>query len=106
MAEWIDACGVDDVELEDVIGFEHDGVEYAIYRSADDHYFATSGACTHEYQSLCDGFVMGDVIECPKHNGRFDFRTGAALSAPALLPLQTFPTRVEDGRVFIDTSTG
>ena len=105
MAKWVDACGEDDVDPEDVIAFEHDGVDYAIYRSADDLYYATSGACTHEYQLLCDGFVMGDVIECPKHNGRFDFRTGAALSAPALVPLQTYATRVENGRVFIDTST-
>lgn len=104
MSEWIDACSVEDVDPEDVIAFEHDGVEYAIYRSAENEYFATSGVCTHEFQLLCDGFVMGNVIECPKHNGRFDFRTGAALSAPALVPLQTFTTRVEGDRVFVNTS--
>ena len=104
MSEWVDACGVEDVDPEDVIAFEHDGVEYAIYRSAKDEYFTTAGVCTHEFQLLCDGFVMGNVIECPKHNGRFDFRTGAALSAPALEPLRTFATRVEGDRVFVNTS--
>ena len=104
MTEWIDACGVDDVDPEDVIPFEHDGVEYAIFRSAESEYFATAGVCTHEFQLLCDGFVMGNVIECPKHNGRFDYRTGAALSAPAIVPLQTFATRVEGDRVLVNTS--
>lgn len=102
MATWVDACSIDDVEPEDVIPFLHDAVDYAIYRSASGEFYATAGMCTHEHQLLCDGFVIGDSIECPRHNGRFDFRTGAALSAPALVALQTFPTKVENGRVFID----
>lgn len=102
MATWIDACSIEDVDLEDVMGFEHDGVDYAIYRAEDGAFFATAGMCTHEHQLLCDGFVMGGAIECPKHNGRFDFRTGAALTPPAITALRTFPTRIESGRVLID----
>ena len=102
MATWIDACSIDDIELEDVIPFQHDGVDYAIYRTADGAFFATAGMCTHEHQLLCDGFVMGNVIECPKHNGRFDLRTGAALTPPAITPLRSYPTRIENGRVLID----
>ena len=102
MSEWIDVCSVDDIELEDVIAFEHEGVDYALYRSPEGEFFATSGVCTHQFQLLCEGLVMGDVIECPKHNGRFNYRTGAALGAPVLEPLRTFPTRVEGQRVFID----
>ena len=33
---------------EDVVRFDHDGRIYAIYRTADDRYFATDGLCTHE----------------------------------------------------------
>lgn len=102
MATWIDACSIEDVDLEDVMGFEHDGVDYAIYRAEDGAFFATAGMCTHEHQLLCDGFVVGGAIECPKHNGRFDFRTGAALTPPAITALRTFPTRIESGRVLID----
>ena len=82
MAQWIAACDVDDVDPEDVIPFEHDGNDYAVYRSPDDEYFATDGHCTHERELLCDGLVMDGVIECPKHNGRFDYTTGKALGAP------------------------
>ena len=82
MAEWIAACQADDVDPEDVIPFEHDGQDYAIYRSPGDEYYATDGHCTHEQTLLCDGLVMGRVIECPKHNGRFDYVSGKALGAP------------------------
>ena len=45
---------------------------------------------------------MDDVIECPMHNGRFDYTNGKALGAPVLVDLRTYPTRVVDGTVYID----
>ncbi|MGA0906611.1 MAG: Rieske 2Fe-2S domain-containing protein, partial [bacterium] len=50
---------------------------------------------------LADGLVMDNVIECPKHNGRFDYTDGSALGAPVCVNLQTYPVKVEDGLVFI-----
>ena len=47
---------------------------------------------------------MGNLIECPKHNGRFDYRTGAAKGAPVLVDIRTYPTKVEAGVVYIDVS--
>ena len=44
---------------------------------------------------------MGTIIECPKHNGRFDIRTGEAKGAPVCVDLQTYPVKVEGGRVFV-----
>jgi 3-phenylpropionate/trans-cinnamate dioxygenase ferredoxin subunit len=44
---------------------------------------------------------MGPIVECPKHNGRFDY-DGSAQGAPVLVGLRTYPTRVEEGTVFID----
>ena len=102
MANWIDACSEDEVETEDVIPFDHDGRAFCIYRSPDDDYFCTDGLCTHEKVHLAGGLVMDYQIECPKHNGTFDYRTGAALRAPACVNLRTYPVRVENGRVLID----
>jgi len=106
MPSWIAACGVDDVDPEDVIPFEHDGQDYAIYRSPGDKYYATNGHCTHEKTLLCDGLVMGRVIECPKHNGRFDYVSGNALGAPVLEDVRTYPVKVTDGTVFIEIGLG
>lgn len=102
MSEWIDACAVDDIEEEDLIRFDHDGRTFAIYRSPEDAFYATDGLCTHEQVHLADGLVMDHIIECPKHNGRFDYRTGAARGAPACVNLKTYPVQVKNDRVLID----
>jgi 3-phenylpropionate/trans-cinnamate dioxygenase ferredoxin subunit len=102
MAEWIEACGADDVDEEDVIRFDHGGKVFAIYRSPDDRYFATDGLCTHEGISLADGLVMDEIIECPKHNGRFNYKTGEAKGAPVCVNLRTYAVKVEGGAVFIE----
>jgi 3-phenylpropionate/trans-cinnamate dioxygenase ferredoxin subunit len=44
---------------------------------------------------------MEHVIECPKHNGRFDIRDGRALGAPVCVNLKTYAARVVDGQVQI-----
>lgn len=103
MTTWVRACSVDDIDDEDVIPFTAGGRDYAIYRSERGEIFASDGHCTHERTLLCDGLVLDGVIECPRHNGRFDFRTGRALGAPAIVDLKTYPVKVEDGYVHIDT---
>ena len=102
MAEWIAACGVDDIDSEDVLRFDHGGRVFAIYKSPDDKFYATDGMCTHERTCLADGLVMGDIIECPKHNGRFNYKTGQGKGAPIIENLRTYATRVEGDMVFIE----
>lgn len=102
MTNWVEACAAGDIEVEDVIRFDHQGRTFAIFRSPDDKYFATDGICTHEKAYLADGLVMDNIIECPKHNGRFDYRTGQAKGAPVCINLKTYPVRVEAGKVLID----
>jgi len=99
---WVDACAADDIEEEDVMRFDHEGRTFALYRSPEDTYFCTDGLCTHENVHLADGLVMDFEIECPKHNATFDYRSGAALRAPACVNLKTYEVRVEGGRVLID----
>ena len=102
MAEWTRGCPVDDIDPEDVIRFDHAGRTYAVYRAEDGTAFATDGLCTHEHVHLADGLVMGDQIECPKHNGRFNIKTGQALRAPVCINLKTWPARVVDGHIEIE----
>lgn len=101
MTRWIEACATNDIVREDVMRFDHDGRSYAIYRAPDDTYYATDGLCTHEKVHLADGLVMDNIIECPKHNGRFDYRTGEARGAPVCINLKTYPVMVENGKVLI-----
>lgn len=99
---WIDAIPTDEIEEEDVVRWDHGGKTYALYRSPDDEWFATDGLCSHEHVHLAGGLVMDYVIECPKHNGQFDYRTGEAKRAPVCVNLKTYKVKVEGGRVFVE----
>jgi 3-phenylpropionate/trans-cinnamate dioxygenase ferredoxin subunit len=50
---------------------------------------------------LADGLVIGGVIECPLHNGRFDIATGRALRAPACDHLETYPVERRGNSLFV-----
>jgi 3-phenylpropionate/trans-cinnamate dioxygenase ferredoxin subunit len=101
MSNWIKACKADEIEPEDVMRFDHGDRTFAIYRTTDDKFYATDGLCTHQRVHLADGFVMGNLIECPKHNGRFDYTTGQAKGAPVCVNLKTYPVKIEAGEIFI-----
>lgn len=98
---WIKVCNVDDIEPEDVLRFDQGERTFAIYRASDGKFFATDGLCTHAKVHLAGGFVMDNLIECPKHNGRFDFTTGQAKGAPVCVDLKTYPVKVEGEEVFV-----
>ena len=102
MAQWVNACAADDIESEGVTRFDHSGKTFAIYRSPADEYFCTDGLCTHESVHLADGLVMDYTIECPKHSGEFDYRSGEAMRAPACRNLKTYPAKLEGGQIFIE----
>lgn len=101
MSNWIRACAADEIDEEDLIRFDHGGRTFCIYNT-EKGFFATDGHCSHEEQHLEDGMVIGTVIECPLHQGRFDILTGKALSAPVCVDLKTYMVKIEDGDVFIE----
>jgi 3-phenylpropionate/trans-cinnamate dioxygenase ferredoxin subunit len=101
MTDWVEACAAGDIDEEDVMRFDQGGRTFAIYRSADGEYFATDGLCTHEKVHLADGLVMDDIIECPKHNGRFNYKTGTTRGAPVCINLKTYPVKVDARKILI-----
>ena len=101
MSQWVPALPFDDIDDEDVARFDHAGRTFAIYR-VEDQVYASDGLCTHEGVHLCDGLVMDHVIECPKHNGRFDIRDGEPLGAPVCIALKTYRAKVEAGQILVE----
>lgn len=99
MADWHDVCAEEEIDDEDVIRFDHADRTFAVYKDEDGAVFCTDGLCTHEQVHLADGLVLDDTIECPKHNGRFNYKTGEALRTPACIALATYPARIRDGRI-------
>jgi Na+-transporting NADH:ubiquinone oxidoreductase subunit F len=102
---WINVCDIDQIKQNDVIRFDHGKRTYAVYRTDDDSIYATDGICTHGNTHLADGLVSGKIIECPKHNGRFDITDGSPKRLPVCVALRTYPVKVEDGRIRMNVST-
>ena len=48
-----------------------------------DEFTLADGLCTHAKVHLAGGALVDGCIECPKHNARFDARTGAVVRKPA-----------------------
>jgi nitrite reductase/ring-hydroxylating ferredoxin subunit len=57
-------------------------------------WFAVDNVCTHAYSKLSEGRLRRTKLICPLHGGSFDCRTGAAIGAPVVVPLRTYPVRV------------
>jgi Na+-transporting NADH:ubiquinone oxidoreductase subunit F len=104
---WMEVCVSDFLKREDVIRFDHEQKTYAIYRTVEGGVYATDGICTHGNTHLADGLVKGRLIECPKHNGRFDIADGSPQRPPVCVALRTYKVREHDGKIFLDlTSAG
>ena len=102
---WTDAGAADTLAPEDVVALELEGREIAVFGVAG-QFYATDNICTHGHARLCDGFLLGEEIECPLHQGRFDVRTGQPTCEPVTEALRTYPIRIEGGRVFVALSGG
>jgi Na+-transporting NADH:ubiquinone oxidoreductase subunit F len=101
---WVPVCAASHLRRADVIRFDHARKTYALYRDETGQLFATDGLCTHGNTHLSDGLVIGGIIECPKHNGRFNLIDGSPARAPICRGLATFPVRECDGRLWIDVT--
>jgi naphthalene 1,2-dioxygenase ferredoxin component len=97
-AGWVRAAARSDLAEGEVIGVEVAGRSIALY-DADGNLFATDNICTHAYACLSDGWLDGEVIECPLHAARFDIHSGKVLDPPATEDLKTYPVRIVDGEI-------
>ena len=99
---WIDIGALDDVPLRGARTVKTRAGCVAIFRTGEAEVFATGGTCPHRGGPLAEGIVHDRKVTCPLHNWVFDLETGEAQGADeGRIP--TFPIRVEDGRLLLDT---
>ena len=99
-AVWVDAAASDEIDEDDVKRFRHGDLCIAVFNLGG-RFFATSDICTHAFAHLSDGYVDGETVECPLHQGLFHIPTGRPMSPPVTEPLKTYPTRVEGKRIYV-----
>ncbi|MGN6058157.1 MAG: FAD-dependent oxidoreductase [Sphingomicrobium sp.] len=77
------------------------GDDSVLLSRIDGQLFAVGGTCTHYGGHLPDGLAEGETVRCPLHHACFSLRTGEALRAPALDPLDRWKVEIEDDLAFI-----
>jgi apoptosis-inducing factor 3 len=96
------ALGISAAELPDggkLVG--HVGQEAVLLVRRGNHVFAIGAQCTHYNGPLAEGLIVGDTVRCPWHHACFDLRTGEAIRAPALSPVDTWRVDERDGKIFV-----
>lgn len=93
MANFLKVASVDDVKPGQVRTFAVDGRHIALC-NVEGTLFAIQDLCTHDGGPLGEGELSDHEIECPRHGGRFDVRTGEVTALPPMFPIKTFPVRV------------
>ena len=101
MTTRIKLCSVDEVAVGTALKVETGDLVLAVF-NVEGQFYVTDDNCTHGPGSLSEGFIEGDVVECNFHGGQFNIKTGAVVGPPCMVPIKTYPTVVEDGKVFIE----
>jgi 3-phenylpropionate/trans-cinnamate dioxygenase ferredoxin subunit len=101
MARFVKVAEVGELGPGDRKLVEVDGYPVLLFNIDGDH-FAISAICSHQDQSLADGdLVEGYKLECPEHGARFDIRTGAALTFPAVSPVPSYEVKIEGSDILV-----
>lgn len=73
----------------------------AIFRTADDQFFALEDKCPHKNGPLSQGIVHDGCVTCPLHNWVISLASGKAQGADEG-QTRTFTVEVRDGRLLLD----
>ncbi|HYI32950.1 MAG TPA: non-heme iron oxygenase ferredoxin subunit [Glaciibacter sp.] len=95
-------CSYDDLEPDQAVKVEIDGIPMAVVRDSAGDVFAIGDTCTHGDISLSEGFVEDDTIECWAHGSKFSLKSGRPLTLPAYEPVPVFKVELIDGDIYID----
>ena len=93
-------CRVDDVYAGEILRVEPDALPPIAVYNLHGAFHATDDTCTHGQAWLSQGFIDGDIIECPFHGGCFEIKTGQPAGPPCTEPIQRYDLVVEDGAVY------
>lgn len=98
---WVKVASTDEVPAGSMKQVTVEDEDIALYH-AEEGFYATSDVCTHASESLTRGTLSGCIVACPKHGGKFDIRSGAAVAFPCVIPVQTYDVEVRGTDIYID----
>ncbi len=101
MSRRIDLCSAADIAPGNALKVENGDLTLAVF-NVEGVYYVLDDLCTHGPGSLSEGYIEDDIVECNFHNGQFNIKTGEVAAPPCMVPVKTYKTTIENGRVFIE----
>lgn len=98
---WVKLAKQADVPEGQVKVFEAGEQRIALCHLMTGGFYAVQDLCTHDDGPLGEGELVDGELECPRHGGRFDARTGAATRMPAIVPVRIYPLKLEGEHVLV-----
>lgn len=95
-------AGIDDLPEGEMAKYDVGGRTICLANVKGVGFRAIDDRCTHEDESLSEGFLCGEDVECPAHGSRFSFLTGEVSGLPATMPVRVYEVSVDDGSVYVD----
>jgi nitrite reductase/ring-hydroxylating ferredoxin subunit/alkylhydroperoxidase/carboxymuconolactone decarboxylase family protein YurZ len=96
--EWHDVMPAADLEVGQTHRVECDGRGLFVHRAAADDWHVYDSRCPHQTTNIPHLALEGCTLTCPKHEWKFDIRTGAC-TEKGTSPLRRWPSRVDAGRL-------
>jgi metal-sulfur cluster biosynthetic enzyme/nitrite reductase/ring-hydroxylating ferredoxin subunit len=100
MADFFRVADVADIPDPGKTLVEVEGEMVALFH-VDGAFYALDDVCTHDGGPLADGELRDHKISCPRHGAKFDIRTGAALTMPAVRATRAHDVKVEGHGVWV-----
>lgn len=99
---WIAIGSTDDIPLRGARCVVTPKGRIAVFRTAENRFFAIDDHCPHKNGPLAQGIVHGNAVTCPLHSWVISLETGEAQGADEG-SVRTYALKVEDGRLLISS---
>lgn len=101
MSEWFNIGNIQDFPENEAVLVEQSHYGSLVVVFQNNSYYVLAGICSHEDYELDGAPVQEGQITCLLHMSSFKLDSGEVLNPPAEEPLETYETKVEDGKLFV-----
>ncbi|MCH6257829.1 nitrite reductase small subunit NirD [Puniceicoccaceae bacterium K14] len=103
---WQEIGPTDDFVVDLGVCVQNGDDQVAVFRLAEDEWYATQNLCPHQKQMVLSRGLTGDVkgepkITCPLHKRSFSLRSGEFLGEGEMDCLKVYEVKSEAGKVFL-----
>jgi len=102
-ARWVDVLPLERLADQAILRVRVEAVDLLLVRDGE-RIMACERACPHEQADLSLGRVAEGRLFCPRHFASFDLGDGHISAGWPSRPLRRYPTRIKDGRIWIDAA--